>query len=266
MSRFLSVYASWVYLILKDPFGAAHAATEWFSESPTIRSIFHTRSQVLTQCAIKYLTAAKNDEILHLHKKFNSKTSLHTHVLNDLKYFDKEKKEHFGIGVPKKHTILHITIPEVLYIIVRTLSPESVVETGVASGISSTYILQALADNEKGKLFSIDISPTIWRNDKSTGWIIPRPLRSRWHLIIGPSSKKLHPLLEELRAIDLFLHDSSQTYNNMITEYQTAWPFLRKNGVLLSHDVQQNNAFSDFSHLAKRRRIYIDHSFAGMKK
>ena len=44
-----------------------------------------------------------------------------------------------------------------LYVLVRLLNPDTVIETGVAGGASSTAILQALQDNRHGgKLFSID--------------------------------------------------------------------------------------------------------------
>src|SRR5688500_12760767 len=43
-----------------------------------------------------------------------------------------------------------------LYVIVRAAKPKVVVETGVASGISSAHILLALAANESGTLHSID--------------------------------------------------------------------------------------------------------------
>src|SRR5512147_455215 len=59
-----------------------------------------------------------------------------------------------------------------------------VAETGVASGVSSSYFLCALAANGGGRLHSIDF-PT-WEPD--TGWIVPDNLKDRWELIVGRSS------------------------------------------------------------------------------
>lgn len=135
---------------------------------------------------------------------------------------------------------------EVLYSIVRLLSPSRVVETGVAAGVSSTFILQALADNEGGELHSIDLplegavgdGHTYWRPPgKELGWMVPESLRSRWHLVLGRSEDTLVPLLERLGNIDIFLHDSLHTFRNMHFEYRSAWPVIRKGGCLLSHDV-----------------------------
>ena len=44
-----------------------------------------------------------------------------------------------------------------LYGICRRINPEIVVETGVSIGTSSSFILQALEDNKKGHLYSIDL-------------------------------------------------------------------------------------------------------------
>jgi hypothetical protein len=33
----------------------------------------------------------------------------------------------------------------------------------------------------------------------------------------------------------------------MLFEYRTAWPFLKKDGLFLSHDIARNSAFFDFA-------------------
>lgn len=130
---------------------------------------------------------------------------------------------------------------KMLYTLVRICKPERVVETGVASGGSSSYFLCALEKNGHGELHSID-DP--WGD--RTGWIIPDYLRHRWSLIKGRSSSELLPLLEDLGTIDIFMHDSDHSYGNMVWEYQTAWDSLSEEGILLSHNIDENNAFSDF--------------------
>ena len=85
-------------------------------------------------------------------------------------------------------------VGSILYAICRQLKPESVVETGVAAGMSSSHFLCALDENRFGQLFSIDF-PT-WEPD--TGWTVPDDLKSRWTLLSGRSSEKLPGLLERL--------------------------------------------------------------------
>ncbi len=133
-----------------------------------------------------------------------------------------------------------------LYILMRLVKPNRVLETGVASGASSAYILSALHDNGEGTLFSIDLPPGDLPEGKSTGWVVPKHLRSRWRLDIGDSKDLLKPLLEEIGEIDCFIHDSLHTYEHMIWEFMTAWEYLRPGGLFLSHDVGVNEAFFHF--------------------
>jgi predicted O-methyltransferase YrrM len=139
------------------------------------------------------------------------------------------------------------TLGVVLYCVCRKVRPATVVETGVASGVSSSYILQSLEDNKAGILHSIDVP--LW--ETQSGWIIPDYLRHRWRLIAGRSSDRLPPLLEEVGTIDVFLHDSEHSYENMLWEYQTAWTHLNRGGMLLSHNIDSSNAFSDFGRSVK---------------
>jgi hypothetical protein len=65
-------------------------------------------------------------------------------------------------------------------------------------------------------------------------------------LILGKSSEKLAPLLKKVAEIDIFLHDSEHSYQNMLREFQTAWAYIKTGGLLLSHNIDTKNAFSDF--------------------
>jgi predicted O-methyltransferase YrrM len=134
----------------------------------------------------------------------------------------------------------------VLYLIVRLIQPQCIVETGVSAGASSAYILRALEDNNKGRLYSIDVPPDNLPEGKTSGWIVPEALRHRWRLLIGDSKALLEPLLSGIGEIDCFLHDSLHTYEHMAWEFRTAWKHLRPGGLFLSHDVGANEAFFDF--------------------
>jgi len=140
----------------------------------------------------------------------------------------------FGIGT---------TLGVILYTVCRREKPNIVVETGVASGVSSSHILCALEKNKHGQLYSIDLPS--WQENQS-GWMIPDYLRHRWHLTLGRSSETLEPLLKKVAEIDIFLHDSDHSYQNMLWEFQTAWTYLKAGGLLLSHNIDYNDAFSDF--------------------
>jgi len=147
-----------------------------------------------------------------------------------------------------------------LYAIARLSRPATVVETGVASGRSSFSILQALADNGEGLLYSIELGGakkfdssglTFYAPpDEEVGSLVPRGLRDRWRLILGDAREELPLLLSQLGPIDVFLHDSLHTEEHMLFEYQTAWPNLREGGYLLSDDI--TFSFREFAVKAHR--------------
>lgn len=133
-----------------------------------------------------------------------------------------------------------------LYLLVRLAQPQHIVETGVSAGVSSTYLLAALEDNNKGKLHSIDLPPENLPEGRTVGWTVPDHLRNRWELYVGDSKDLLGSVLEKIGGIDCFIHDSLHTYEHMTWEYRMAWDYIRQGGLFLSHDVGANEAFVDF--------------------
>lgn len=131
------------------------------------------------------------------------------------------------------------------YLICRFLDPAIVVETGVAYGVSSAFILQALEQNGHGALHSVDLPPLRRGRARTWGVAVPDALKPSWTLHRGPSARVLPGLLEELGKVDVFLHDSLHTRRNMRREFQAVWPRLRTGGVLLADDVERNGAFGE---------------------
>ncbi|MDD5255360.1 MAG: class I SAM-dependent methyltransferase [Candidatus Omnitrophica bacterium] len=155
-------------------------------------------------------------------------------------------------GIRKGYFEMNMLSPlraPLLYVFCRVAKPRQVVETGVAEGFSSSFILAALEKNGKGRLYSIDLPNQPGQEllgAASTGWLIPGQLSGRWHLTLGPSKEKLPPLLDELGSIDLFYHDSDHSYENMMFEFHAALPRLADGGFVVSDDITDNRAFGDF--------------------
>ena len=153
-----------------------------------------------------------------------------------------------------------------LYTIVRLTKPNLIVETGVFEGDGSRAILLALNQNKRGFLYSIDVPSPRLPAEKEAGWRIPHILRERWYLVEGKSLDNLSPLLDSIGQIDMFLHDSEHSYENMLFEYRTAWGHIREGGLLLSHDITRNKAFRNFAIRHNRKYFYMYHNLAGLKK
>ena len=161
-----------------------------------------------------------------------------------------------------------------LYAILRALRPAVAVETGVCNGVSTAFLLLALHANGEGELHSIDLPEfagedyepgTFWDGKGGAvipaghvpGWMVPERLREDWHLVLGRSQDELPGLLECLRTIDFFMHDSEHSEACMRFEFEAAWAALREGGVLAADDVTANSAFADFAAEHDREPIAI---------
>jgi predicted O-methyltransferase YrrM len=131
------------------------------------------------------------------------------------------------------------------YLVCRLVRPTVAVETGVAYGVTSAYILAALDANSHGILHSVDLAP-LGGDASWVGALTPARLRTRWRLHLGSSRAKL-PVILSLGPVDFFLHDSLHTYTTMRWELTTAWASLQPGGVVMADDIQSNDAFREMS-------------------
>ena len=131
------------------------------------------------------------------------------------------------------------------YLMCRLLEPAVVVETGVAYGVSSAFVLRALEENGSGVLHSVDLPPLRREYERYWGMAVNEKLEERWALHRGASVRVLPGLLEEVETVDLFVHDSLHTCRNMRREFEALWPRLRVGGALVADDVERNRAFGE---------------------
>jgi predicted O-methyltransferase YrrM len=170
-----------------------------------------------------------------------------------------------------------------LYAVIRKLRPPAAVETGVANGFSTAFLLQALHANGDGHLHSIDLPREVGRAyepgtfyegegragippGSEPGWLIPAALRDRWTLILGRSQDELPPLLARLGTIDFFMHDSEHSYECMRFEFETAWPALRDGGVLVADDWDWNDAFMELAQESQRSPVTLGEKLILLRK
>ena len=146
----------------------------------------------------------------------------------------------------------------VQYAAIRALRPEVIVETGVANGVSTAYLLLALQQNGRGMLHSIDLGdPAYVPPGRAPGWVVPDWLRGKWKPHWGDATSILPDLMNQLGAVDVFVHDSLHTREHMLFEFEQAYPFIRHGGLLLADDALWNSAFLDFARSVGAPRAQI---------
>jgi hypothetical protein len=155
-------------------------------------------------------------------------------------------REHAKEGRP---SYVEIDAPLELYALTRLLRPRHVVEVGVSSGVSSAYVLAALAKNARGTLHSVDL-PTFpkarggkhgssfgsWTlpAGRTSGWAVPFALRGRWDLRLGDKREVLPLLAEELPSVELFVYDVPHRDTESFGEFRTIDPLLRPGAVAIA--------------------------------
>lgn len=134
-----------------------------------------------------------------------------------------------------------------IWCLIRHTKPQKVVETGVAHGVTSRIVLEALARNGEGHLWSIDLPPLdeYWR--KQVGAAVGDGHGERWSYIEGSSRRRLPELLSQLGQIDLFIHDSLHSERNVRFELDRVWAAIRPDGAIVVDDIDANWGFRSFT-------------------
>ena len=144
-----------------------------------------------------------------------------------------------------------------LWCLIAHLGLKQIVETGVAHGVTSRVMLEALQRHGHGHLWSIDLPliERVWR--EQVGIAVGDRHADRWSYIAGSSRRRLPKLLSELGQIDLFVHDSIHSERNVRFELDHAWPALRPGGALVVDDVDANRGFRSFTQTFSPRQSLI---------
>lgn len=134
------------------------------------------------------------------------------------------------------------TFGEVIYSLIRSQEPETVVEIGSAYGLSTCFIASALQRNKCGKLYSIDPhEKTNWNDGgytTDTLKIVQGRLKdlylSEYVEHIQLYSKDA--IISWSRPIDLLFIDGSHTYEDVENDFWGFIPHIKLGGLVLFHD------------------------------
>jgi predicted O-methyltransferase YrrM len=153
-----------------------------------------------------------------------------------------------------------------LYWMIRKLKPKTIVQTGVCNGLSSAFMMLALAKNgNEGTLHVVDLAAVFNPNDpewtvrdkvygvvipegQTSGWIVPDMYQGKRFFVQNGDAKVLLPkLIDSLDSIDMFYHDSDHTYNHMMFEFREAKKKLNPGGLIVGDDISWNASVWDFA-------------------
>lgn len=148
------------------------------------------------------------------------------------------------------------------YAFVRALKPQVVIETGVDKGLGACVLAAALlrnaAEGHPGQYYGTDINP-------KAGYLLSGRYAEVGRVLYGDSIESLRAFQE---PIDLFINDSDHSADYEAREYETVFPKLSPNAVLLGDNSHSTDKLMQFS-LAHNRHFSLflekpkDHWYQG---
>lgn len=204
-----------------------------------------TVSELCSAAEVK--TVTPRDIILHIDESLDSPLVNIEQEYEILLQEIKSRIENTELVFPVVYAAGNLSI-FLIYALLRLMKPECVVETGIANGYSSFFILNALKKNKRGRLYSFDVSPR-------SGILLQDEEKHRWNQIIlrGNYREKMEDVISKIPHVDLFIHDSDHSYRWQQFEYDLITTKLKKNSVLLSDDIDTSFAFLDYCQNRKKR-------------
>ncbi len=176
-------------------------------------------------------------------------------IASEIYHYSKQKEKSYPVTMGGEGAI------DVLYTICKHKKPVNIIETGVAYGWSSLAILLAIKNINNAKLISNDMPYIKMNNDDFVGCIVPNKLRSKWELQRLPDIKGIPLALKKFNnQIDLCHYDSDKSYTGRMFAYPLLWQALRKNGIFISDDIQDNIAFKEFCESLNKNPLIFEHS------
>lgn len=151
-----------------------------------------------------------------------------------------------------------------LYMLVRALKPETVLELGTNTGISSAFIAMALKRNGKGKIVTLDSSPYRQRIAKNVHQSLGL---EKVNYVNGLFVDTLDGVLEGMRTVDLAFIDGHHQYQPTLDYFAQIMPFTTSDSVFVFDDIiwsdGMKRAWAEIQH-DDRTGLAIDLSSVGL--
>jgi hypothetical protein len=212
-----------------------------------VHALVATRGGAIGEERVRYQVTAFDRALEHLEQHLGGKvrSTVAEAPLSDIEAEVQRRIEALRPVAP--FPLIHnadFRLARMAYIACRALRPAVVVETGVAYGVTSAFILKALEVNGQGELHSVDLPPLRRRSDQFIGAAIPEDLRARWRLHRGTGQRVLPTILPRLSDVGVFVQDSLHTLQNILAELRHVTARLSRPSAILVDDIQDNAGFA----------------------
>jgi predicted O-methyltransferase YrrM len=125
----------------------------------------------------------------------------------------------------------------ILQEMVRFVKAKTALETGVAFGVSTLAICEALAESDpEAKLYGVDPEQGTVHGNAAIENLRRAGFENRFELLEGPSHLMLPKLLEKGIALDFAFIDGWHTFDYTLLDFFYIDKMLRPGGVVLLHD------------------------------
>ena len=124
---------------------------------------------------------------------------------------------------------------------------ENVLETGVGYGWSSLALLLAQQGVTDAKLISVDMPYPKAQNESYVGCAVPESLSGSWTLLRLADRSGIPRAIRKLGQVDLCHYDSDKSYSGRKWAYPLIWKAIKRGGVFISDDIENNVAFKEFA-------------------
>ena len=187
---------------------------------------------------------------------------LYIESLLDIKIIENEAKNRFSkLDVPMGGAGNFF----LLYFLVRKIKPSIVVETGVAAGWSSLFILRALYKNGKGKLYSSDFPYFRLKNPKKNiGHLAKNEINKKdWYLDIRGDDLAIPKITKMIKdsPIDLLHYDSDKSTSGRNKVLKNLRSNINDKTIIIFDDIQNNCHFKNL--IEKTKKDYFILEFQG---
>lgn len=146
---------------------------------------------------------------------------------------------------------------DLLYNISEKIQANRVLETGVAYGWSSLAILLSISKRKNARLISTDMPYAKMNSEKFVGLVVPERFKNSWTIIREADISAIPKALKLSDTFDMIHYDSDKSYLGRKRAYPILFKALKKGGVFISDDIQDNLAFKFFCDYLKLQPVVI---------